>query len=162
MTRFDPAVAYATLAPMAIRRRLDRTPDTVTVLALTTLSGASVLLTRTPPAAMDALAPTWLGLAWGLAMTASSACALVGAFWPEELTGWGLELAGRITLAVTLGLYGVAIALYITSPGAAISLGLAVAFAASSGWRAFLLARRLRAWRVFLRASIARDTPDPS
>lgn len=161
MTRFDPAVAYAALAPMAIRRRLDRTPDTITVLALTTLSGISVLLTRTPPAAIEALVPGWVGLAWGLGMTAASACALLGVVWSEELTGWGLELAGRITLAVMLGLYAVAIALYTTSPGAVVALGLTVAFAASSAWRAFLLARRLRAWRQFLRASIsdAQDRP---
>lgn len=148
--------------PPKIRRQLSRTPDAVTVLLTTTLTGIWMMGSGEAPRAISEAVPLWTGLAWGLVTTTASFTAFAGLFWHDEQAGWGIELAGRFTLGIMLLLWASVAALSLPPNSSVMGVGLIGALGVACLWRAAVLWRRLRAWRAFLRERInaARTTTE--
>lgn len=138
---------------MPDRRRYARTPDTVLLLAACALtSGALTVFGQVPRSVLD-IAPMWLALIWSAGFSLAAATALVGILWKDPLTGWLLELAGRVGLAFTALGYVVALTASATQVGTALVIAIVAGLSVSSGWRVYQLVRRLDEFRTSLRGA---------
>lgn len=138
---------------MPDRRRYARTPDTILLLAACALSaGVLTALGQVPGSVLD-IAPMWLALVWSAGFALAAATALVGILWKEPLTGWLLELAGRVGLAFTSLGYVVALTAAATQWGTALIIAIVAGISASSGWRVYQLVHRLNEFRESLRGA---------
>jgi hypothetical protein len=138
---------------MPDRRRYARTPDTILLLtACAVTSGALTLLGQVPASVLE-LAPLWLALVWSGSFALSAATALAGVLWRDALTGWFLELAGRVGLTFTATGYVLALVAAATQWGTALVVAIVAGIAMSSGWRAYQLVRRLDEFRATLRGA---------
>jgi len=138
---------------MPDRRRYGRTPDAILLLAaLAVVAGVLTITGMVPKSVLD-LVPYEVGVAWSGTLALSAAAALAGILWREELTGWGLEIAGRIGVCATASAYVVALWNAATVPGTALVVAIIAAVAGASGWRVWQLARRADQFRV----SVARQ-----
>lgn len=134
-----------------------RNPDTVFLLALLLVTGLGQLASGTEPAAVEALVPSWMLMAWSGGLTASAGVTLAGIAWPGHLTGLMIEAVGRIMLAPAATAYAVAIAVA-AGPRGAILVGLLAALSAASVWRVWQIHRSI----VGLRESVAALTEEQS
>lgn len=138
---------------MPDRRRYARTPDTILLLAACAVSsGALTVLGQVPRSVLE-IAPVWLALVWSAGFSLAAATALAGVMWREPLTGWLLELAGRVGLAFTALGYVVALTAAATQWGTALIIAIIAGIAASSGWRVYQLVHRLAEFRESLRGA---------
>lgn len=126
---------------MPDRMKRGRNADTICILAAIALSAATLTLTGTLPGSVSELVPAWVGLAWASVYTVSAGLSLTGVLWRDELTGWGIELTGRIPLAVTSLLYFAMLRSEMTSFGTWIVLAIVGAIGVASVIRAFQLTR---------------------
>lgn len=62
------------------------------------------------PDTVARIAPHWLGFVWGGLLAVSSAVAVAGIFWVDQLTGAALEFCGRLGVAGTCLAYSTAVA----------------------------------------------------
>lgn len=137
---------------MPDRRRYARTPDTILILAACALVGGFLTATGHVPVSVLALVSPGWGLAWSALFTISATASLVGVFWRDALTGWTLELGGRLGLTFTAAGYVVSLTFSMTKPGTALVIGIVAGISLASGWRVYQLTRRL----VAFQASLAR------
>lgn len=127
---------------MPHRRRYARTPDTILLLSSLTASGAVVAVTHLAPPAVYALVTPAVSTAWACVLAISAATALLGVLWSDPVTGWALEIAGRVGLTAAMTAYAVALIDHAadarTPPPTVIDLvylAIVVGIAASSAWR---------------------------
>jgi hypothetical protein len=138
---------------MPDRRRYARTPDTILLLAACAVTSGVLTAVGQVPRTVLEIAPMWLGLIWSATFALSAAAALVGVLWREPLTGWFLELAGRVGLALTAAGYVLALVSGATQWGTALVIAIVAGIAVSSGWRVYQLVRRLDEFRTTLRGA---------
>ena len=138
---------------MPDRRRYARTPDTILLLAACAVSAGVLTLVGQAPASILDIAPRWLALVWSAGFSLAATAALLGVLWRDPLTGWLLELAGRVGLAFTALGYVVALTSAATQWGTALIIAIVAGIAASSGWRVYQLVRRLGEFRESLRGA---------
>lgn len=141
---------------MPDRRRYGRTPDTVCLLAALAFVGAVLTITRQVPRSVEDLVPTWAGILWSAVFTVSAALALAGVLWRDHLTGWVLELSGRIGLACTATGYVLALIGSATQWGTAFVVAIVAAIAAGSVGRVVQLLRRLNNFQATILAQRTR------
>lgn len=127
---------------MPDRRRFGRTPDTICLLAAMTLTGLALTVSGQVPNSVLDLVPHAVGLYWSAMFTLSAGVSLVGVLWRDHLTGWALELSGRIGLAGTALAYVVALVDASSHWGTAIVTGVIASIGAASVWRIWQLVRR--------------------
>lgn len=135
---------------MPDRRRYSRTPDTILILGACALVGGFLTVTGHVPASVLALVSPGWGLAWSALFTISATSSLLGVMWRDALTGWTLELAGRLGLACTSAGYVVSLSTAMTTPGTALVIGIVAGISLASGWRVYQLTRRLAGFRASL------------
>jgi hypothetical protein len=135
------------------RRRYARTPDTILLLAALALTAGVLTLSAKAPGSVLELVPLWAALVWSGTLAAGAACALAGVLWRDPLWGWGLELAGRVSVACTCAAYTWALWSAATQAGTALIVAIVGGITASSIARIYQLARR---WRQFV-ASVERN-----
>jgi hypothetical protein len=128
---------------MPDRRRFGRTPDTICLLAVLAAVGAVLTVSGEVPKSVAELVPLPLGLMWSATFTLAAGVSLAGVLWRDHLTGWAIELAGRIGLACTCLAYTVALVGAATVWGSAIVIGVITSIGGSSVWRVWQLARRV-------------------
>jgi len=128
--------------------RYGRTPDTVSLLGVLAIAGTLLTLTGNTPGSVDEVVPYWLGLVWSAVFTLSACVALAGTLWRDALTGWTLELAGRIGLAFTAGAYVVALFNTAAHWGSSIVIAMVASLSFSSAWRVYQLTRKLDNFRT--------------
>jgi len=127
---------------MPDRRRFGRTPDTICMLVVLALSGAALTVSgKVPPSVLE-LVPLPLALFWSGTFTAAAGVSLVGVLWRDHLTGWSIELSGRIALACTSLAYTTALIGSASNWGAIIVIGVIFGIGSSSVWRVYQLVRR--------------------
>lgn len=127
---------------MPDRRRFGRTPDTICLLAVLTLVGAVLTLAGEVPKSVADLVPFPLGILWSATFTLAAGVSLAGVLWRDHLTGWAIELSGRIALACTSLAYTVALVGAATVWGSAIVIGVIAALGVSSACRVYQLVVR--------------------
>jgi hypothetical protein len=132
---------------MPDRRRYARTPDTVLLLATLALTAGVLTVAGTAPASVLDLVPLWAALAWSGTLAGGAACALAGVLWRDPLWGWGLELAGRVSVMFTCAAYTWALWAAATQAGTALVVAIVGGITVSSIVRVWQLTRR---WRQFL------------
>lgn len=132
-------------------RRYSRTPDTLAVLTACALAGLLLAVTRTVPGSVDDLVPRWVGLAWAVIFSASATASLVGLLHRDQITGWFLEVFGRIVLAGAAAVYCLALTAVATSWNSTVIICLTGAIAFSSAYRARQVLRRLHEVKDALR-----------
>lgn len=140
---------------MPDRRRYARTPDTILLLAACALAGGALTIAGQVPASVLDIAPMWLALVWSAGFSLSAAVALAGVLWRDALTGWLLELAGRVGLALAATGYVVALTAAATRWGTGLVIAIIAGIAFASGWRVYQLVRRLDEFRTSLRGATA-------
>lgn len=138
---------------MPERRRYERTPDTLIMLAVIAIVGTIMTLLGEVPTSIYMTTPRWAGLLWSAAFSTAALVSLIGVLHREPLTGWLLELAGRAGLLVGAFGYVVALAHYATNLRPALQIGIIAGIGISAGWRVYQLTLRLRALRAALKAS---------
>lgn len=138
---------------MPDRRRYARTPDTILLLAACALSAGVLTVVGQVPRSVLEIAPMWLALVWSGGFALAAAAALAGVLWRDPLTGWLLELAGRVGLCFTATGYVVALASSATQWGTSLIIAIIGGIAAASGWRVYQLVRRLGEFRESLRGA---------
>lgn len=127
---------------MPDRRRFGRTPDTICLLAVLTLVGAVLTVAGEVPKSVAELVPFPLGILWSATFTLAAGVSLAGVLWRDHLSGWAIELSGRIALACTCLAYTVALVGAATVWGSAIVIGVIFAIGCSSLWRVIQLVVR--------------------
>jgi len=128
------------------RRKYDRNPDTLVVLSVcATIVGAMVVLASPPGSLVEAWGQTW-AMVWCVITGSAFIIALAGVLWRDAVVGWAIELSGRVALATGLAVYFGVLTASLTNSGSALVAGLVLAIAASSGWRARDLFKRVRSW----------------
>lgn len=132
---------------MPDRRRYARTPDTVLLLAALALTAGVLTITGQAPGSVLDLVPMWAALVWSGTLALGAACALTGVLWRDPLWGWGLELAGRVSVAFTCAAYTWALWSAATQPGTALIVAIVGGVTAASAVRIYQLTRR---WRQFV------------
>lgn len=137
---------------MPDRRRYARTPDTICILAALAVVGGAVTVTGNVPASIAEQVPHWVGVLWSATFTLGAAVALVGVLWRDHLTGWVLELSGRIALAPTAVAYAAVLAGAATQWGTSIVVGIVAAIGVASGVRIYQLLRRFRKFKAVVLA----------
>lgn len=138
---------------MPDRRRYARTPDTILLLAACATSAGALTAVGQVPRSVLEIAPMWLALIWSGGFALAAAAALAGVLWRDPLTGWLLELAGRVGLAFTATGYVVALAAAATGWGTGLIIAIIAGIAVASGWRVYQLVRRLDEFRLALRGA---------
>lgn len=138
---------------MPDRRRYARTPDTILLLTACALTSGLLTVLGQVPASVRELAPMWLALVWSGTFALSAATALAGVLWRDALTGWFLELAGRVGLTLTAAGYVLALTAAATQWGTALVVAIVGGISLSSGWRVYQLVRRLDEFRTTLRGA---------
>lgn len=138
---------------MPDRRRYARTPDTILLLTACALTSGLLTILGQVPASVRELAPMWLALVWSGTFALSAATALAGVLWRDALTGWFLELAGRVGLTLTAAGYVLALTAAATQWGTALVVAIVGGISLSSGWRVYQLVRRLDEFRTTLRGA---------
>lgn len=133
---------------MPDRRRFGRTPDTICLLAVLTVVGAVLTAAGQVPASVQELVPYPVAIFWSVAFTASAAVSLTGVLWRDHLTGWALELSGRIGLAGTCLAYSIALVGAANYWGTGIVAGMVFALGVSSVWRVWQLVRRFSQFKA--------------
>lgn len=142
---------------MTDRRRYARTPDTLTILGLAAVAGTVQVLTGNYPGSVLALVSPATAAIWAWSLLVAATISLAGILWPDELTGWILELAGRFGVACTAAAYTWALATAADNPlRSALVLAFVTGLAASSGWRVWQLVRRLHQWWAAIQQEEAR------
>lgn len=136
---------------MPDRMHYGRTPDSICLLAGLALAGAALTIAQQVPASVAALAPHWVALVWSATFTLGAAVALTGLLWRDPLTGWVLELSGRIALACTAVGYAIALLSVASRWGTALIVMIVASIGVASGWRVYQLLRRLENFRAALR-----------
>ncbi len=137
---------------MPNRMRSARTPDTISLLVVLAVVGAILTAAGFIPPALDRLAPDWAGLLWGTILSVSAFLSVLGILWPDELTGWVLELAGRPGVLTTCLGYSMAMVLSMgENYGTALAVAFFGGFAFSSGWRIYQLLHDLRTFQAALK-----------
>lgn len=131
---------------MPERRRYERTPDTLAVLAALAAAGTVITVAGNVPASVAAIAPTWVGLLWSGTFAAAAGVALLGVLLRDPVMGWSIELVGRAALCVTALAYVWVLASAARTLGPAIVVALLAAIGTSSGVRVWQITARLRAY----------------
>lgn len=137
---------------MPDRRRYARTPDTICTLAALSLVGGAVTITGNVPASIADQVPHWVGLLWSATFALGAGVALLGVLWRDHLTGWVLELSGRIALAPTAAGYAALLAGVATHWGTAIVVSILAAIGVASGARIYQLLHRFRRFKAVVLA----------
>lgn len=139
---------------MSDRMRYGRTPDTICLLAALTLAGGALTISGVVPGTIQGLVGYAVGLLWQAAFSLGAVVALIGVLWRDPLTGWALELSGRIGLSVTAPAYFSVLIVYAVDQGfqAALVTSVVGAIGVASAWRAWQLTRRLEEFRASVRA----------
>lgn len=140
---------------MPDRRRYARTPDTILLLSTCAVAGVALTIARQVPSSVLDIAPMWLALVWSAGFSLSSAVALAGVLWRDALTGWLLELTGRVGLSLAAAGYVVALTAAATRWGTGMVIAMIAGIAFASGWRVYQLVRRLDEFRTSLRGAAA-------
>lgn len=127
---------------MPHRRRYARTPDTILLLSALTASAAVVAVTGLVPPAVHVLVTPAVSTAWACVLAISAATALLGVLWRDPVTGWALEIAGRVGLTAAMTAYAVALIDQAADPSTPaptvvdlVYLAVIVGIATSSAWR---------------------------
>ncbi|MBO9555619.1 hypothetical protein [Cellulomonas sp.] len=132
---------------MPDRRRVERTPDTVSLLAATAGAGVVVLVTGTHPPSIVESTGYASAVWWACVFTAGAVLSLAGVLWRAPL-GWVIELTGRMPLAAAAAGYVIALGTFARSGvGAAVAIACVAAIAVGSTWRACQLAVRIVRYR---------------
>lgn len=135
------------------RRRYERTPDTLVMMATIAVVGGVLTLLGEAPSSVNEVSPDWAALIWSSTFSAAAAVTLVGVLYRDPMTGWLLEIVGRSGL--TLGALGYVAALAETSSGPRSFWAIAFVggIGLSSAWRVRQLRIRLATLRAALKAS---------
>lgn len=128
---------------MPDRRRYGRTPDTICLLASLALAGTALTLAGQVPGSVRDLVPMPVALLWSATFALGAAVTLAGVLWRDPLTGWTLEISGRIALSGTSLAYTLALLESSTQWGSAIVIVVIFSIGVSSAWRVYQLVRRL-------------------
>lgn len=136
---------------MPDRRKYERTPDTVALLVAQVAAAGIMTVTRQAPGSVESVAPGWEAAAWAAAFGAAAVLTLFGVLWREPITGWLLELVGRLGLAAAMAGYAVALIDAARTWGASLAILIMSAIVAASVVRVVQLAKRLRGFWVALR-----------
>ena len=127
---------------MPDRRRFGRTPDTICLLAALTVVGAVLTATGQVPRSVADMVPMPVALVWSGTFTAAAGVSLAGVLWRDHLTGWAIELSGRVALACTSLAYTIALVGAATVWGSSIIIAVVASIGGASGWRVYQLVRR--------------------
>jgi len=112
------------------------------MLAVLTLVGAVLTVAGEVPKSVAELVPFPLGILWSATFTLAAGVSLAGVLWRDHLSGWAIELSGRIALSCTCLAYTVALVGAATVWGSAIVIGVIFAIGCSSLWRVIQLVVR--------------------
>lgn len=140
---------------MPDRRRYERSPDTLALLASLAIGGALLTVFNVVPASVAAIAPPGVALAWSATLSLGAGVALAGVVARSPTRGWGLEAIGRGCLAPILLGYAVALASAASNAGTWFLIVMFVALAAASAARCYQTVRRLGEFRAALRKVLA-------
>ena len=127
-------------------------PDSMVLLGLLAVVALALTISGHVPGTVARSVPLWIGLVWSAAFAASCGIAFVGLLWRDPLTGWSLEIAGRVGISATALAYAIMMVSEATFWGTAIVLSTVAALGLASVWRIFQLARRLREIRSAVEA----------
>lgn len=134
------------------RRKQGRTPDTACLLAALVFVGFFLSVTGNVPISVAELVPMPVAILWQATFTIAAALSLLGLYWREPLTGWVLELAGRIMLFGTATGYAIAIWDNASHWGTALVTVVTAAIAAGSVGRIWQLVHNYRQFEASLAA----------
>lgn len=127
-------------------------PDTVSSLGLCGVVGVVLTVATSPPPSLVNLTSPATGMVWLVVFTLGALVSLAGVLWHDDLIGWVLELAGRISLGLAALIYATVLAVSLTALGAAVVFSAMLAIGVGSAFRVWQLARRLSEWKAAVRS----------